>query len=51
MEKSFVGNIKSTLSYYNILFVPSEVKMEARKVGKLEVGPLIPEGVDKNKTQ
>lgn len=48
MPNVFVGNFKNTLRYYNTLFVPSEVKIESRKVGKLEIGLVTFEGIGKN---
>ncbi|CAA7197651.1 hypothetical protein CHRY9293_03724 [Chryseobacterium potabilaquae] len=36
------------INFLNRFLLPSDKKIETRKVGKLEVGPLIPEGVDKN---
>lgn len=45
---SIMKNLKSTIDNYNVLFLPSNKEIETRKVGKLIVGPLIPEGVEKN---
>ncbi|RNA61959.1 RHS repeat-associated core domain-containing protein [Chryseobacterium nematophagum] len=36
------------INFLNRFLLPSDKKIEIRKVGKLEVGPVIPEGVDRN---
>ncbi len=44
LDKNKVGGI----NHVNRFFLPTDKEIKVRKVGKLEVGPLIPEGVDKN---
>ncbi|WP_345207038.1 RHS repeat-associated core domain-containing protein [Chryseobacterium ginsengisoli] len=43
-NKEKVGGI----NHLNRFFLPADKEIQARKVGKLEVGPLIPDGVDNN---
>jgi len=46
-NKDKVGGI----NHLNRFFLPADKEIQTRKVGKLEVGPLIPDGVDNNKTR
>lgn len=39
------------IHHLNRFYLPDDKEIKIRKVGKLEVGPLIPDGVDRNKTQ
>ncbi|REC52056.1 MULTISPECIES: RHS repeat domain-containing protein [Chryseobacterium] len=39
------------IHHLNRFYLPDDKEIKTRKVGKLEVGPLIPDGVDRNKTQ
>ncbi|WP_294243956.1 RHS repeat-associated core domain-containing protein [uncultured Chryseobacterium sp.] len=44
---AIIDNFQKGVDYYNRFFIPSDKEIQVRKVGKLEVGPVIPEGVDK----
>ena len=39
------------INFLNRFLLPTDKEIQVRKVGKLDVGPLIPEGVDNNNTQ
>ncbi|WP_292015462.1 RHS repeat-associated core domain-containing protein [Chryseobacterium sp.] len=40
---AIIDNLQKGINYYNRFFIPSNKEIEVRKVGKLEVGPVIDE--------